>query len=97
MVLLAILHLEDDAWGLAVAQEIERRTDREVARGSLYVTFDRLEQKGYLRSKYGDASDERGGRPRRYLAITARGRDAVLRSRAALQGLFRGLDARLGK
>ncbi len=95
MVLLAALRLGDRAYGLEIAQEIERRTDREVSRGSLYVTFDRLQQKGFLSSNLAGRSGERGGRPKRFIRVTARGLKAVQESHAALLGMFQGLDAQL--
>ena len=96
MVLLAALRLDEKAYGLEIAQEIEGRSGREVSRGSLYVTFDRLEQKGLLRSSMAGRSGERGGRPKRFIRITAKGRKAVREAYTALSGLFDGLDAQLG-
>jgi DNA-binding PadR family transcriptional regulator len=93
MILLAALRLEDTAYGLAIAQEIERRTGREVSRGSLYVTFDRLQSKGYVTSKLAGKSGERGGRPKRYVRVTPKGLRAVREAHSALDGLFQGLNA----
>jgi PadR family transcriptional regulator len=93
MVLLAALHLGKEAYGLEVAQEIERRTGREVSRGSLYVTFDRLQEKGYLTSRMAGRSGDRGGRPKRFVRVTPKGRRAVREAHAALEGMFRGLGA----
>ncbi len=95
MVLLAAMHLEDRAYGLEIAQDIERRTGREVSRGSLYVTFDRLQAKGYVASSLAGRSGERGGRPKRFIRVTRSGRDAVREAHAALAGMFRGLEAEL--
>ena len=61
-VLLAILHLREDAYAVPVRELIEQRTGRPVARGALYTGLDRLEAKGCLKSRMGDATDERGGK-----------------------------------
>ena len=59
-VLLAILHLEEEAYAVPIRELIEQRTSRPVARGALYTGLDRLEAKGCLRSRMADPSDERG-------------------------------------
>jgi DNA-binding PadR family transcriptional regulator len=92
IVLLAILQLGDAAYAPAILEEIERRTGRAPSPGSMYVTLDRLEDKGLLRSRLADAADERGGRPRRYVSVTAFGLREVRASRAALLKLWRGLE-----
>ena len=92
MVLLAILRLGDEAYGGAVLREIDRRTGRSVTGGGLYITLDRLESKGYIRSRLGDPGPERGGRPRRYVKVTAKGFAAVRESREALLSMMGGLE-----
>jgi DNA-binding PadR family transcriptional regulator len=86
IVLLAVLHASDQAYGSTIREAIEARTGRPVSRGAVYVTLDRLESKGLLRSSLGDTMAERGGRPRRYYRTTARGLRAV---RASLDRLTR--------
>ena len=76
-------------------EELSRRTGREVARGAVHVTLDRLEQKGFLRSSTGRAGEARGGRPRRVFAVTAIGRRALQETLDALQEMTRGLGGRL--
>lgn len=93
LVLLAILQLGDRAYGLEIAREIERHTERSTSRSALYVTFDRLEKKGYLASRLGDPSAERGGRPKRFVRVTRAGVRAVRDSRRTLLSLWRGLDS----
>jgi PadR family transcriptional regulator PadR len=93
MVLLAILRLKDKAFGTNVLGELNRRVQRQVSRGALYVTLDRLEEKGMLTSKLGDPTPRRGGRPRRYLTVTPAGVAALRRSRAAWLNLWEGLDS----
>ena len=73
MVLLAIMRLGDDAYAVPVRDEIARCTGRDVSRGSIYITLDRLETKGYLKSRLADPTPERGGRAKRYYALRPRG------------------------
>ncbi len=91
-VLLAILRLEDGAYGGAILQEIDDRTGRSVQGGALYITLDRMESKGLIKSKLGDPTPNRGGRPRRYVTVTAKGFSAVRDSREALLSMMGGLD-----
>jgi PadR family transcriptional regulator, regulatory protein PadR len=97
MVLLAIVRLGEEAYGWTVAQELERVASRSVSSGALYTTINRLEQKGLIRTRAGEGSEERGGRPRRYLSVTAEGAQALQRARAALDRLWAGVDLRAGE
>jgi DNA-binding PadR family transcriptional regulator len=97
MVLLAVLRLGDQAYGGSVSREIEERTGRSVSRGALYVTLDRLEEKGLLRSLLGQPTPARGGRAKRHLSVTPGGVAALRGNRAALQSLWQGLDEVLEK
>jgi DNA-binding PadR family transcriptional regulator len=92
LVLLAVLRLGDTAYAPAILDEIERATGKPASPGSMYVTLDRLEEKGFLRSRLADSTDERGGRPRRYVTVTAYGLRELRASRAALLELWRGLE-----
>lgn len=92
IVVLALLRLEDRAYGVSVRQEIELRTKREVSIGAVYATLDRLKTKGYVKSYLGDPTPERGGRSKRYFRVTARGVAAVNRTQRALQNMNEGLD-----
>ena len=96
-VLLAILRLGDSAYAPRILEEIAQRTGRTPSPGSMYVTLDRLEAKGLIRSTMADASDERGGRPRRYVTVTADGVAELRASRDALRSLWRGLEGELGR
>ncbi len=93
MILLAILQLGDQAYGKAVMEELRRRVDRSVSRGALYVTLDRLEDKGMLTSTLGEPTPRRGGRPKRFLTVTPAGLTAIRASRAAWMSLWDGLDS----
>jgi DNA-binding PadR family transcriptional regulator len=97
MVLLAILHVGDDAYGPLILEKLQQSSRRTVSRGSLYVTLDRLERKEMLRSIAGDPEPERGGRPKRYVSVTEKGVAALREARDSLTSLWSGLDTVLGK
>jgi PadR family transcriptional regulator, regulatory protein PadR len=92
MIVLALLRLADRAYGVTVRQEIEFRTKREVSIGAVYATLDRLEAKGYVKSRRGDPTPERGGRSKRFFHVTAKGMAAVNRAQRALQSMTEGLN-----
>jgi len=93
MLLLAALRLGDDAYGVALMTELESSVGRRVSRGSVYVTLDRLEEKGWVTSKLSGSRPERGGRPRRLVRVTPQGVDELRRSREALLPLWDGVEA----
>jgi len=97
MVLSAILQVGQDAYPPLVLSWLEQATGRDVNRGSLYVTLDRLEKKGLLRSRRGETGTEREGRPKRYLDVTREGRDSLRSARASLLASWEGLDELLGE
>lgn len=92
IVLLAILRLREDAYGVSIRSEISIRTGRDTARGALYTTLDRLEEKGFVKSRMGDPTPIRGGRAKRYYTVSASGVRAVARSQRALQRMLDGLE-----
>jgi DNA-binding PadR family transcriptional regulator len=92
MVLLAVLQLGDDAYGIRIMEELEARVDRSVSRGAMYVTLDRLETKGLLTSRVAEPTPERGGRGKRFVVVSRSGIQALAHSREALQELWRGLE-----
>ena len=94
-VLLAILHLDEDAYAVPIRELIEQRTGRPVARGALYTGLDRLEAKGCLKSRMGDPTEERGGKARRYFSVTAAGMKAIRATHESLSNLTRGLESLL--
>ncbi len=97
LVLLAVLRLGDDAFPPAVLEEIAARTGREASRGAVYITLDRLEEKGMLQSTAEPGPPERGGRPRRRLQLSHAGLAALRDSRDALMSLWDGVEQRLGR
>jgi DNA-binding PadR family transcriptional regulator len=96
IVLLAVLHCAGHGMGVEIREEIERRSGRKVGRGAVYVTLDRLDEKGLLTSRFGAASPARGGHPRRFFSVTAAGLRAVKQSLATLERMRAGLDPVLG-
>ena len=77
---LAMVRLGEDAYGAALAREIEERTRRQVSLGAIYKTLDRLGTKGYVSSRVGSPLGERGGRRRKYYELTAVGQATLERS-----------------
>lgn len=96
MVMLAVLHRKDDAYGVTIAEELEDRSGRATSRGALYVTLKRLEEKGLLTSELARPAEQRGGRRRRYYRATAEGVAAVSEARDAMRRMWSGLEQELG-
>ena len=97
VVLLAILRLGEGAYAVSIRDEILECTGRDVSRGSVYITLDRLETKGFLKSRLADPTPERGGRAKRYYELRPPAVEALKESRKALVALWRGLDGVLGR
>ena len=99
LVLLAVLRVGDDAYGVPIAQAIEQssgKRGKRVILASVYNTLERLEEKGLIRSTIGQPTRERGGRAKRYFAITTAGRREVSAAKKALTLLWRGIPVREG-
>ena len=92
MALLAILQLGEDVYGVPIVEEIERRTDRSVARAAVYVRLRRLEKKGLVESWMGEPSEERGGKARRLVRVRPEGQRLLQGSRRAMEAMWQGLD-----
>jgi PadR family transcriptional regulator PadR len=92
VVLLAILRLGDKAYGVTIRSEIAACVGREIAPGALYTTLDRMEEKDIVRSWLGESTPQRGGRPKRYFALTKAGRSALIDAQRAYQSLLQGLN-----
>jgi len=97
MILLSILRLGDGAYGLAIRSELEEVAGRMPSSGSLYTTLDRMEKKGLLESSAGEITQERGGRPRRYVRVTPVGHRLLASSRSTLLALWDGLEGALDR
>ena len=80
IVLLAVGILKGDAYGVSLRNEIESQTRRGVNIGAVHTALHRLEQKGYLKSKFGEATNVRGGKRKRLFILTAAGRKALTQS-----------------
>jgi PadR family transcriptional regulator PadR len=97
MILLAVLQRKEDAYGVTIHEELARHTKRPVARGAVYMTLDRLEKKGFLKSTLSDPTAERGGRAKRCYRLTRHAVDALKASRRTLLSLWNGLEPVLEK
>jgi PadR family transcriptional regulator, regulatory protein PadR len=80
LVLLAILRLGDNAYGMTVRRELEMRTSQPVSLGAVYTTLERLEGKGYVTSRAGGGGPERQGRARRFFTVAGSGVEALQRA-----------------
>ncbi len=81
VVLLSILILDDQAYGLKIQKDISERLGRELSRGAIHTALSRLEEKGYLESQYGGATAERGGRRKRFYNLTNAGKEALMQTK----------------
>lgn len=97
MVLWAVLRHDGEGWGRVLIEDLEERAGRKVSPGALYSTLDRLEEKGVIRSRLADPEPGRGGRRKRYLAVTSRGREALERARAEWRRMWEGLEPAVGR
>lgn len=93
LILLALIRLAPDAYGVPIAREIEATAKRSVALSSVYATLERLEAKGLVKSELGEATQERGGRAKRYFQVTGVGVRAVRSTRQALMAMWQGIPA----
>jgi DNA-binding PadR family transcriptional regulator len=91
MVMLVLIRLGDDAYGVPIGRAIEESSGREVALGSVYAALERLEQKGFVVSSVGDPTPERGGRAKRYFRVTNAGLRQVRKTKQTLINLWAGL------
>ena len=91
MVLLAVMRLGEEAYGVPISREIEQQSGRDVALGTVYAALERLEQKGLVSSAFGEPTPQRGGRAKRYFRTTRKGVREVREARSALINLWQGL------
>lgn len=97
MILLTILQLGDEAYGISLARELAVQRGREVHLGSVYAALERLEIHGLATSSLGEATRERGGRAKRYFHVTEHGLHSLHASREVLRKLWRWLPAFAGE
>lgn len=96
LVLLTIASLGDDAYGVAIKEDIESRTDRSLSIGALHSTITRLEEKGFIKSWLGDPTQERGGRRKRFFHLTNEGKVALHKMKELRDELWSISKANLG-
>jgi DNA-binding PadR family transcriptional regulator len=93
IVLLAVMRLGENAYGIMVRREIERATGRDLSIGAVYATLVRLESKGFIRSSTGEPTAERGGRAKRYFRVTADGKRTLQNTQELIRKMSAGLKA----
>ena len=92
MVLLAILHVKGEAYGVPIVEEIEGRTGRTVSRAAVYVTLRRLENRGLITSWMSEPTGERGGKARRCVRVEPEGTEQLYELRRAMKRMWGDLD-----
>jgi len=97
LVLLALLRLGDEGYGVQILDEIAQRTGREPARAAVYIALRRLEAKGLLKSRLGEATPERGGRAKRFFRLTPSALKQLRASRTALISMWQQIEHRLDR
>jgi DNA-binding PadR family transcriptional regulator len=91
MILLVLIRLGPDAYGVSIFDELRRHTRRPILRPSVYLALRRLEAKGFVRSRLGDPEPRRGGRARRFFEVTAPGRRVLRESHRIFHSLWNGV------
>ena len=91
MILLALIRLGDNAYGVPITKEIEERSGRQVSVASVYAALERLSGKGFVVSELGEPTPERGGRAKRFFRITAKGTREVRDTRRVLMNFWERL------
>ena len=97
IVILALLRLGDDGYGLNVRRELERVAGRDVTFGTVYGTLDRLEEKGYVSSWHADPEPVRGGRARRYFKVEPSGERALAVAKEMMNKMWKGVKLAHGR
>ena len=95
LVMLAVLRLDDEAYGTSIREELKARAERDVSPGAIFTTLERLESRGLVTSRYGEPTAERGGRSKRFYKLTADGRRAVVRALRSVRRMVQGLEPKL--
>ncbi len=97
LVLLAILRLGDEAYGVPIVEEILERTGRDVSRAAVYIALRRLKQKGLVSSWLADPEPVQGGKAKRYFRVETEGVDRLAEARSTLMSMWDGLQPMLDK
>ena len=95
VVLLSALRLGDTGYGVSIKDEIQKATRRDLTLGTIHKTLVRLEQKGFLESRLGEATPQRGGRAKRHYSVTSEGLKELRASMRALRRMAEGLSVGL--
>lgn len=95
LILLAIVRLGEDAYGVPIIEEIERRTRRVVSQAAAYLTLKRLETKGWIKSRMAEPTPERGGRAKRFFVVKPAGTRRLQAAREELMSMWEGIEAKL--
>ena len=95
IIMASVLSLAGEAYGARIIEHIEETTGKRVESGSLYITLDRLEEKGYLKSRVAKPESGRGGRPKRFARLTPVGLRVLKEARRAMLTVWKGLEAQL--
>lgn len=96
LVLLALVRLGPDAYGVTICDDIAERSGRAVSLGAVYKTLDRLETKGFVGTWLGDPTAERGGRRKKHFKVLGAGQRALKASLAALRRMTDGIESEIG-
>ena len=91
MILLAVLRLRDNAYGVTITRELEDTAGRSVAIALVYATLERLQDRGLVLSWKGDPTPERGGRAKRFFEVTAKGIRQIKHTQRAFTALWTGI------
>ena len=97
LLLFALVRLGDDAYGVAIRQEVERRTGRMISAGAVYTALDRLEGRGFVSSRVGDPTPQRGGRRKRHYRLEPSGVLALSRCYDALREMTKGIGPKIAE
>jgi PadR family transcriptional regulator len=97
MILLTVVSLGEEAYGVPISREIGRHLGRDVSLGSVYAALERLAAKGLVSSRLGDPTPERGGKARRYFRVTKAGMKQMQETRRVLQRMWRSLPELRGE
>jgi len=95
LVMLAVMRLDDDAYGTSIRDELKTRAEREVSPGAIFTTLERLESRGLVTSRYGEPTAERGGRSKRFYRLSPEGRRSLAKAVRIARRMVQGLELKL--